>query len=239
MDFEIFDDDDSLAADVATKLLARIAVIQKAEETPQIVLTGGGIADKIHRALARRADDGSVDWADIEFWWGDERFVPEDSDERNAKQARQALLDHVAVNQDLVHEIAADDGIDIDAAALHYGEKIRRHPAEGFDIVMLGIGPDGHIASLFPGFEQLHVTDDLVVSVDESPKPPPRRITLTYPALSQAKEVWFVAAGESKADAIAQAVTGADFQKIPAAGVRGSSRTIWYLDTKAASRLRR
>jgi 6-phosphogluconolactonase len=103
--------------------------------------------------------------------------------------------------------------------------------------MMLGVGPDGHIASLFPGFPQLDVTDAIAVGVTGSPKPPPERISLTFEALRRSASVWFLVSGEGKAAAVASAVGGADVHDTPAAGVQGEDETIWFLDRAAASRL--
>ena len=101
---------------------------------------------------------------------------------------------------------------------------------------MLGVGPDGHVASLFPGFPQLDVDDRIAVAVTGSPKPPPERISLTFAALNRAKSVWFLVSGDEKAAAVARALAeGTDLHDIPAAGVTGSEETIWFLDRPAAS----
>ena len=103
---------------------------------------------------------------------------------------------------------------------------------------MLGVGPDGHIASLFPGFPQLDVDDRIAVAVTGSPKPPPERISLTFRALNRAKAVWFLVSGEAKAPAVARALAdGTDLHDCPAAGVTGTEETIWFLDRAAASAL--
>jgi 6-phosphogluconolactonase len=107
-----------------------------------------------------------------------------------------------------------------------------------FDVVMLGVGPDGHVASLFPGFPQLDVDDAIALGVTGSPKPPPQRITLTFPALNRTRQVWFVVSGEGKADAVAKALApDGDVHDTPARGVHGSERTVWFLDEDAASKL--
>jgi 6-phosphogluconolactonase len=103
---------------------------------------------------------------------------------------------------------------------------------------MLGVGPDGHIASLFPGFPQLDVDDQIAVSVTGSPKPPPERISLTFAALNRSKAVWFLVSGDEKAPAVARALAeGTDLHDTPAAGVSGTDETIWFLDRPAASSL--
>jgi 6-phosphogluconolactonase len=102
---------------------------------------------------------------------------------------------------------------------------------------MLGVGPDGHVASLFPEHPELQVDDRSVVAVHDAPKPPPTRISLTFPALSRAREVWFVVSGEDKAKAVSLALSGADPLQIPAAAVKGLDRTLWLLDEPAASEI--
>ncbi len=106
------------------------------------------------------------------------------------------------------------------------------------DIVLLGVGPDGHVASLFPGHATLHDDTHTVVGEADSPKPPPRRVSLTYPAIRAAREVWLVVAGEEKAEAVAAALAGASVDEIPAAGALGTERTLWLLDVAAASKIR-
>jgi 6-phosphogluconolactonase len=129
------------------------------------------------------------------------------------------------------------DAADVVSGAAAYAAELREHGSGDFDVVMLGIGPDGHIASLFPGFPQLDVTDRIAVGVTGSPKPPPERISLTFPALNRAHSVWFLVSGDGKAGAVAQALGGADPHDIPAAGVTGHDETIWFLDRAAASHL--
>jgi 6-phosphogluconolactonase len=151
------------------------------------------------------------------------------------------MLDHLPVDPDRVHAMAASDGEygdDVDAAAAAYAEELRRAAggeaeAPAFDVLMLGIGPDAHVASVFPGHPVL--TDERpVAGVRNSPKPPPTRITLTMQTLRRAREVWFVAAGPEKAEAVRLALAGAD---VPAAGPKGTERTLWFLDPGAASAL--
>lgn len=228
------EDSGDLAADVATRFLELVADLQAAGRVPHVVLTGGTIADLIHREIARLADDSGVDWGAVEFWFGDERFVPEDSPDRNAGQARAAFLDAVGATR--VHEMAPSDaGLSLDDAASAYGEEVRATGGGAFDLVMLGMGPDGHVASLFPGYPQVEVTDAIAVAVTDSPKPPPERISLTLEALNRSERVWFVVSGEEKADAATRAIAGD--RALPAArvrpeGVPGSERdyeTIWFL----------
>lgn len=235
---EVHESADALATAVAGELLSRIADLQAAGDVPQIGLTGGTIADAIHREIARLADDSGVDWGAVSFWWGDERFVAPDSEDRNALQARRAFLDALGVPAHHIHEMpsTADAGSP-DEGAVAYADEVRAAGEGGFDILMLGIGPDGHIASLFPGFPQLDVDDAIAVGVTGSPKPPPERISLTFPALRRAASVWFLVSGSGKAEAVAAALGGADLHETPAAGVSGREETIWFLDRDSASQL--
>ena len=235
---EVHPDAATLATSVAGELLSRLADAQAAGGVPQIALTGGTIAEEIHREVARLSPGSDVDWSQVVVWWGDERFVAPDSPDRNAVQARQAFLDAVGVDPGKVHEMPSTaEAADVDAAASAYAETLRAHGDGDLDVLMLGIGPDGHIASLFPGFAQLDEQDRTVVGVTGSPKPPPERVSLTYPVLNRARSVWFLVSGDGKAEAVARAMGGADRHEIPAAGVTGQEETIWFLDRAAASRI--
>lgn len=233
---EVHEDSAALATTVAGELLNRLADAQAAGRTPQISLTGGTIAEDIHRQIARLSPESGVDWSRVVVWFGDERFVAPDSPDRNVGQARAAFLDAVGATQ--VHPMPSTaDASDVDAGAEQYAATLREHGAGEFEVMMLGIGPDGHIASLFPGFAQLDVDDRIAVGVTGSPKPPPERISLTFPALNRSRSVWFLVSGSGKADAVAAALGGADLHDIPAAGVTGREETIWFLDREAASTL--
>lgn len=235
---EVHDDAADLSTAVAGELLNRIADAQAAGHVPHICLTGGTIAETIHREVARLAPESGVDWGAVEFWFGDERFVAPDSPDRNAGQAKAAFLDAVGVPDHRVHQMASTaDATNVDEGAAAYAAEIRGSGAGRFDVMMLGIGPDGHIASLFPGFPQLDATDAIAVGVTGSPKPPPERISLTFEALRHSASVWFLVSGEGKAAAVASALDGADPHQTPAAGVQGQEETIWFLDRGAASRL--
>lgn len=244
----VHEDASTLAGDVASRLLERIEEAQARGEVPHIGLTGGTIADAIHREVARRADDSSVDWSRVVIWWGDERFVPSASDDRNARQASTALLDQLLqadppLDPANVHEVPASDEVaSVEESAAAYSATMRSEGAGYFEILMLGVGPDGHIASLFPGHPDADITDQIAIAVHDSPKPPPLRVSLTFEAMDRARAVWFLVSGAEKAAAVAAALTlpasaGGDRREIPARGVVGTEETVWLIDAAAASEL--
>lgn len=238
---EVHPDAGALATAIAGELLARLADAQAQGRDPQIGLTGGTIADAVHREVARLAPATEVDWSRVVVWWGDERFVAPDDPERNAGQARAAFLDAVGIPTAHVHEMPSTvTAADVGAGAASYASELREHGAGEFEVLMLGVGPDGHVASLFPGNAALDVDDAIAVAVTDSPKPPPERISLTFAALNHARSVWFLVSGDGKADAVARALSETDppdVHEIPAVGVTGSEETTWFLDRDAASRL--
>ncbi len=230
-------DADTLARTVAEQLLDRLRSIQAAGRVPSIALTGGSIAVKIYRALAQ-LDSEAVDWTQVDFWWGDERYVAADSSDRNDRGVELALLDVVGADPERVHAMpAADEShADVATAASAYAQELRTHGGGQFDLVLLGLGPDGHVASLFPGFPQLEA-HAIAVPVIGSPKPPPERITLTFTALNRTREVWFVVSGEDKAEAVARSLADeGSVHQTPARGITCENRT-WWLDEPAASAL--
>ncbi len=240
---ETFPDGDALAAAAGKRLIDVIDAAVAARGRALLVLTGGGNGNRILRYLAAHA--AGVDWTKVHLFWGDERYVTEDDDERNDKQAREALLDHIDIPARNVHAMPASDGEfgnDLPAAALAYEQLLAANaepgePAPNFDVHLLGVGPEGHINSLFPDTPAVRETTHQVVGVEDSPKPPPQRITLTLPAIQRSREVWMLVSGEEKADAVAAAIGGADPVSLPAAGAVGRVNTVWFLDTPAASKL--
>lgn len=240
---ETFPDSDALIAAAGERLIGAIEAAVAERDRALIVLTGGGNGNRLLRYLGEHAQ--RIDWAKVHLFWGDERYVAESDDERNDQQARDALLDHVDIPSRNVHTMPASDGEfgdDMAAAALSYEQLLAANaepgdPAPNFDVHLLGVGPEGHINSLFPDSPAVHETARLVLGVEDSPKPPPRRITLTLPAIRRAREVWLLVSGGEKADAVAAAVGGADPVSVPAAGAVGRENTVWFLDAEAAAKL--
>jgi len=245
-------DADVLAEAVAARLLTRLVDVQSVRDTTHLVLTGGSVGIAVLAAAASSPVRAAVDWSNVHLWWGDERFVPTGDGDRNETQAREALIDSLVESSGLpeqnVHPMAGPDRVGSpEESAAAYADELARHaeattPAgeptgadvPAFDVLLLGMGPDGHVASLFPGHEALHATGS-AVGVHGSPKPPPERVSLTYDAIGRAREVWVVAAGEQKAAPVADALAGAPAEEVPAAGVSGTELTLWLLDTAAAS----
>jgi 6-phosphogluconolactonase len=212
-----------------------------------VVLTGGGIGTKVLTELAAAPARDAVDWRHLDIWWGDERFLPAGDPERNETGARSALLDHVETSEDRIHPMPGPDGPDGDdpeAAADRYARTLRAaaQPEDhgqvpSFDVLLLGIGPEGHVASLFPGQPALYEEERSVVAVHGAPKPPPTRLTLTLPAICAARQVWIIASGAEKAGAVRLALSGAGPVQVPAAGAHGRQQTLFLLDNAAAERV--
>jgi 6-phosphogluconolactonase len=235
---------DLLASAAAARTVTRLADAIAARGRAHLVLTGGGIGTKVMAAIAASPARDAVDWRLVDFWWGDERFEATGDQERNETGARSALLDHLALDPSRVHVIPGPDGPDgddPDAAATRYAAELAA-AADGegsvpvFDVLMLGIGPEGHVASIFPDSPAAHA-GGTVVAVRNSPKPPPTRISLTFGALQAAREAWVLASGAEKAEAVAAALSGVSQVELPAAGARGRERTLFLLDEAAAAKL--
>jgi 6-phosphogluconolactonase len=227
-------DADTLAATVAARLAIKIIDAQADSGDASIVLTGGRIAAKVLTALNDLPAAAAINWSRVDLWWGDERFLPSGDPDRNETQAREALLDELPLDPSRVHAMPASDGPDGDdatAAAQRYARELSDHPV--FDVLMLGVGEDGHVASLFPEHPVLNETASTTAAVHNSPKPPPTRITLTMPAIQTAYEVWLIAAGPDKSDAIGRALNGDKL--LPAAQATGTAKTYWLLDKAAAA----
>lgn len=235
------DDPAGVADVVANRLVSRLTSWTGKGRTVHISLTGGSTGGASLRAVGAHPNRDRIAWPLVHFWWSDERFVARADPERNALLAREALLDRIAIPAENVHEMAAtDDGLDLDGAAVAYAHELARfgtpeQPWPTFDICLLGVGPDAHIASLFPDRPEIHLTDVSTAAVRDSPKPPPERITLTRPVINSSTRVWMALAGADKASALGLALAGASYASVPAAGAKGRKRTVLFVDTAAAA----
>jgi 6-phosphogluconolactonase len=237
-----------LAENTAGRIVATVVAALTVRPVAHLVLTGGGIMEQVLRALRGLPGRDAVDWGRVHVWWGDERYVPAESGERNDRAADAALLDALVIDPARVHRMPASDGPfggDVEAAAESYAGALAAavtadqadEDVPHFDLVLLGIGPDGHCASLFPEHPGVYEQDASVIAVHNAPKPPPTRLSLTFRALDAANEVWFVASGDSKSQAVAMALGGAGRVQVPAAGPHGRHRTLWLIDRAAAAKL--
>ena len=240
-------DAETLADYVATRFVNRVVKRVAEGKRMHVCLTGGTMGGAVLRSAARDPRLAEIDWSLVHFWFGDERFVGRDSADRNDTQARGAFLDGLEIPAENVHAMASsDDGLDLDSAAIAYADELAQFapsdrsetgPWPSFDICFLGVGPDAHIASLFPDRAEISVTDRATVPVRDSPKPPPERISLTRPVINSSKRVWMVIAGTDKAAALGLALAGASYQSVPAAGAKGRRRTAFFVDEAAADQV--
>jgi 6-phosphogluconolactonase len=238
---------DRLAEDVAARLVVTLVQAQQRRGRAALALTAGSIMELVWARLAASSAADTVDWAAVDVFWADERFVPAGSADRNDQPADRILFGSTPFSAANRYSMPCSDGEygeDLDAAARGYAELMRSamRPDDvgevpNFDVVLLGVGPDGHCCSLFPEHPGLYDDSSSVIPVRNSPKPPPLRISLSFDGLNSANEIWAVVSGTGKADAVALALGGAGRVQVPAAGARGRHRTLWLVDAEAASKL--
>ena len=245
-------DVDELISSAALAFIDAIAAIQTPggglhkDGVARVVLTGGGAGigllrelANLHHAAQKQGPDFPalvVDWTRVHVFFGDERNVPVSDPDSNEGQAREALLGPVGVPEQNIHgyDLGA---ISMEHAAQAYEGEIREFAPEGFDLHLLGMGSEGHINSIFPHAEAVYEDTDFAFAVHDSPKPPAERVTLTYPAINRSQRVWFLVAGEEKAEAVAHLVSGAAAEDWPAAGAHGTEETVLFLADDAAQQL--
>lgn len=255
-----------LARAAGLRLLLTLLDAQSVRRPVHVALTGGGMGTAMLEAVRDEPLLRAVDWTGVHVWWGDERFLPTGHAERNETQTRAALLDALPIPAGNVHPVPGPDRAETpEAAADAYAAELASFAADGgraddggragdggrpsaadgapagpdLAVVVLGVGPDGHVASLFPGKDAVTVTDRLCVAELDSPKPPPQRVSLTVPALSRAHQVWMIVSGSGKAPAVAAALGGGSSPEVPGAPapaglVAGRDLTLWLLDVDAA-----
>jgi 6-phosphogluconolactonase len=224
LDLTLYTDAHELAEEVTAQALVAIESGLLAQGEYHLVLTGGTLGVEISQMLVAAFNSAPELYQGLHIWFSDERFVDSDSPERNAAPLHGTLTNLNVI----VHEVLAPDSpATIDQATEKY-----RSALEGvrIDLNILGVGPDGHVASLFPGIANL---DDnrSVFTITDSPKPPASRVSFTMKQINEGREVWLVAAGESKADAVAKIIEG-DLA-IPASYVSAISRTRLIVDQAA------
>jgi 6-phosphogluconolactonase len=232
----IFESAEALAQGVAEWLCARA---QASDRDFAVCLSGGSTPRRLYQRLATPTIASRFPWSRAHWFWGDERFVPHDHPDSNYRMARDALLSRVPVPDDNIHAIPTE-GLSPEHAAATYEATLKRFYGADvfapdrplFDVTLLGIGENGHTASLFPGQPALREARRwAVAAVGEKSEP---RITLTYPALNSSRDVAFLATGEGKRDVVARARAGDP--TIPAAMVRPVGRLHWFTDCAASDR---
>lgn len=232
----------STAAAIADRLVNQL--IGCAADT-HISVTGGGLGSAIWPEVVKHPGAAEARWDRLHIWFSDERFVPAGDTERN-DIAVIAVAEELGLPLKNVHRVPGPDTMPtVEAAAFAYASELAKWkapratdlPAPVFAISILGIGPDGHVASLFPGRPEGAIDDAMVVAVKNSPKPPPERVSFTRPLLMQCQELWMIAAGAEKAQAVSRAIAGDDPTRTPAAGLHGRQYTLWFVDTTASATL--
>lgn len=222
---------DELTVSMAGRLAKRLSELQQQKERVHLALTGGTTALALYESLARLAQATPLDPSRLELWWTSERYVPTTDQMRNATRALTVLARTLPFVPSQVHPMPSSTGtMDSDEAAYAYSKELADVT---FDICLLGLGEDGHVASIFPGHPSFAETTHTVIGVNDSPKPPSSRISLTVPTLSRSREVWFLVAGAEKADAVGRAYRGDP--ELPGGVVRGRERTLWLVDRAAGA----
>lgn len=235
----------AVASAVAARFITKVIDLLDAQDLVHVVLTGGRIGTAILSSINDSAARDAIDWSRVHIWWGDERWVAEGSDERNDTGARTALLDHVALNAAHVHSYpsrspGAGTGPELDNAAQTYREALAAAAGDGqsvptFDITFLGVGADGHIASLFPDSAEIVDSLSTVLAVRNAPKQPPERLSLSLQAINSSDRIWLCLTGSDKASALGLALAGASPEQVPAAGAHGRKHTVFFVDADAVS----
>ena len=235
----VHSDKQALADAAAARFVTALIDAQTRSPEAQVALTGGSMGSAIIASVLRTPGRSAVDWSRVRVWWGDERYLPAGDPERNDTQNDEAGLSALGLDPDKVHRVAGPDTSEsAEASAQAYGETIREHGQKAWDVVLFGVGPDGHVASLFPHHVAQRQIDAIAVAVHDSPKPPPDRVSLTFECFERSHQVWFLVAGDDKAQSVTAALRpGTDRWDVPAAGPRGTDATLWLLDAEAASAL--
>ncbi|KAJ3043389.1 6-phosphogluconolactonase [Rhizophlyctis rosea] len=199
-----------------------------------VALSGGSLPKILAADLKNNT---TIDFTKWHIFFADERVVPLDHEDSNYKACKDTLFDAISVPREQIYTV--DASLSHDKAAEEYTQQLKKvfggDAVPSIDLILLGMGPDGHTCSLFPGHPLLEVKDRWVASLDDSPKPPPQRITLTYPVVSNAETVAFVATGESKAEILHNIFDLK--QDYPAGRVSAKKDLLWFVDEPAAKTL--
>lgn len=251
--FRSFSDRPELATFLADSFISLIEEKLINQDSVHISLTGGTMGTAILEYAGKHERIEKIDWSRVHFWWSDERFVPLGDSDRNEQQAKDALLSSLNIPSENVHTMGAADQFETpeDAARayqkelLEYAQEPEEFPL--FDLTLLGMGPDGHIASLFPGRPEILDHEHITLAIRDSPKPPPSRVTLTLPVINHSTSIWFMISGEDKNEALTRLLdagslssselTSQILRETPAAAARGTQKTLVLVDASARGTL--
>lgn len=240
-------DKDALAETLAAEISEVLISAQERRGRASLALTGGTMGIRAIAALAASARyaESSPDWQKVDLWWSDERFLPRGDPQRNVQQALDAVTaahEQLRFPPENVHIMgSADDFATPEEAAQDYLAELRAAAADQvadgelppIDVALLGMGPDGHVASVFPGRPETGLLESTVVAVHDSPKPPPLRVSMSLPLICTAQHVWFVVAGADKAEAADRLIRGTPVEQTPACGARGTVSTVLFATADA------
>ncbi len=206
-----------------------------------IALSGGSTPKRLYQHLASDAYKRQIDWQKVHIYFGDERNVPPEHPESNYRMAREAFLDQLPIPEQQIHRMQGERE-DLEKAAAEYAELLKALPTHNglpqFDLILLGMGDDGHTASLFPGTVALNEKSKMVIA-QTVPQLNTRRITLSYPLINNARQVMLLVAGESKASRLEEVLVSAPEGRYPVQGIKPKGILNWLLDRSAASKLPR
>lgn len=224
-----------VAQQTSSEIIETIKVVLSKKNSAHIALTGGTVGILTLEVLGKAISEEKLDISKVHFWWGDERFVESNSTDRNFIQAKNAMPNVLEAKSEKIHPFpSSDDGLELETAQREFAAHMKKVFGEiqpAMDLIILGMGPDGHVASLFPGMNH---NGDLVVAVDNSPKPPPKRLSFSLDLINRSEKIIFVIAGIDKAEAVESVHRNPDCD-LPAAKVEAKGQTLWIIDEAAGA----
>ena len=224
-----------VAEQAAVEIVETLRSVLASKPDAHIALTGGTVGILTLQVLPNAISESQLDISNVHFWWGDERFVESSSSDRNFNQAMTAFSDQIEIAPEKIHDFpSSDNGLDLESAKEQFIQHMKQVFGEhepAMDLTILGMGPDGHVASLFPGMNH---DGDLIVSVDDSPKPPPQRLSFSMELINRSERIIFVVAGIDKAEAV-EAIHKNPECELPAAKVEAKGETLWIVDEAAGA----
>jgi len=223
-----------VADQAANVFIDEVVELQAKQDLVHVALTGGTVGILTLKHLAQHPRLHEIKLEKLHVWFGDERYVAGESSDRNSNQAREALLSHISIPELNIHEFpSTDSGLAVSQAAAEFERTLLEwfDASPAMDLMLLGMGPDGHVASLFPGHSY---PDELIVFESNSPKPPAERISMSMRLINASKRIVFVVSGIDKAEAVEQVHKNSECD-LPAAKVSAAGQTLWIIDEAAGS----